>query len=68
MILTVLMAPKSSCKDLLIYTSHVSKWSILAKISGRSVDNHHSMITNGHLLDLWLRKYSLKDLRVSFRQ
>jgi len=35
------MAMKSPQKDLLIDASHVSKQSVLAKISSRSINNHH---------------------------
>ena len=40
MILTVLMEPKSSLKDLSINTSYVLRWSVLVKISGKLVDNY----------------------------
>jgi len=43
-ILTVLMATKSPWIDFLINTSHISKWSILAKILGRSTGNYYSTI------------------------
>ena len=39
-ILTVLMATESPWKDLLIGTSHVSRWSIMVEILGRSTGNH----------------------------
>jgi len=44
MILMVLMAMESPQEDLLINASHVSRQSVLAKISGRSTGNHHSTI------------------------
>ena len=39
-ILTVSMATESPWKDLLIDTSHISKWSVLAEILGRSTSNY----------------------------
>jgi len=39
MFFTILTTPKSSYKDLLINTSHVSRRSILAKLLRKSVDN-----------------------------
>jgi len=44
MIFTVLTAPESSWKDLLINTSHISRQSIFAKILGKSVDNYYGTI------------------------
>ena len=41
---TVSMATESPWKDLLIYTSHVSRRSIMAEILGRSTGNHHGII------------------------
>ena len=41
---TVLMAPESPWKNLLINTSHVLKWSIVAKILGRSIGNHYGTV------------------------
>jgi len=49
MILIVLMAPKSPWKYISINTSYVSKQSIMAKILGKSTDNHYGtvyLITN----------------------
>ena len=43
-ILTVSMATESPWKDFSIDTSHVSKWSIMAKILGRSTGNHYGTI------------------------
>ena len=43
-IFTVSMAMESPWKDLSIDTSHVSKQSILAEISGRSIDNYYGTI------------------------
>ena len=43
-ILTVLMATESPWKDLSIDTSHASKWSVLAKILGRSTSNHYGTV------------------------
>ena len=43
-ILTVLMATESLWKDLSIDTSHVSKWSVLAEILGRSTGNYYGTI------------------------
>jgi len=43
-ILIVLMASKSPWKDLLIDTSHVSRQSMMTKISGRSTGNYYSII------------------------
>jgi len=43
-ILTVSMATESPQKDLPINTSHTSKQSVLAEISGRSTGNHHGTI------------------------
>jgi len=40
----VSMAPESPWKDLSINTSHVSKWSIMAEILGRSIGNYYSTI------------------------
>ena len=40
----VLMEPKSPWKDLSIDTSHVLKWSVMAKILGRSTGNYHGTI------------------------
>jgi len=44
MIPTVLTALESPRKDLSIDASHVSRQSILAEISGKSVGNHHGTI------------------------
>ena len=44
MILTVLKAPESPWKKILINTSHISKQSIIAEILGRSTGNHHGTI------------------------
>jgi len=41
---TVSMAPKSPWKDLSIDTSHISKWSVMAEILGRSTGNHHGTV------------------------
>jgi len=38
------MATESPWKDLSIDTSHVLKWSVLAKILGRSTDNHYGTV------------------------
>jgi len=43
-ILTVSMATESPQKDLSINTSHVSRQSIMAEISGRSTGNHHGTV------------------------
>jgi len=43
-ILTVLMAMESPQEDLLINASHVSRQSILAKISGKSTGNHYGTV------------------------
>ena len=43
-ILIVSTAMESPYKDFSINTSHISRQSILAKISGRSVDNHYGTI------------------------
>ena len=43
-ILTVLMAPKSPWKELLISTSHISRRSMMTKISGRLTGNHYGTI------------------------
>ena len=44
LILTVSMATESPWKELLIDTSHVLRWSILAEILGRSTGNHYGTI------------------------
>jgi len=44
MILIVSMAMESSQKDLLINASHVSRQSILAKISDRSTGNYYGIV------------------------
>jgi len=52
MILMALMAIKSPQKDLLIDASHVSRQSVLAKISSRSTSNHYvclSQTSFGHI-------------------
>ena len=43
-ILTVSMSTESPWKDLSIDTSHVSKWSIMAEILGRSTGNPHGTV------------------------
>jgi len=43
-ILTVSTATESPWKDLSIGTSHASKQSVLAKILGRSTDNHYGTV------------------------
>jgi len=43
-ILTVSIAMESPQKDLSINASHISRQSILAKISGRSIDNYYSTV------------------------
>jgi len=44
MILIVSMAMESPQKDLSIDTSHVLRQLVLAEMSGRSIDNHHSTV------------------------
>jgi len=74
-ILTVSTAMESPYKDFSINTSHISRQSILAKISGRSVDNHYGTIFTNisetaiiNALLLGLEKALFIMLRISLEQ
>jgi len=63
MIFIFSMATKQSWKDLLINTSHVSRQSILAEISGKSTGNHHGTIYQiANILETTMIDTSVLDL------